>query len=164
MAGRERRLTKGEIELLREVFGSRISYEKVRVREGAGGNALAKIALRKPGNWAMTYLDTLHFNTGRFSEDFSVPGADGALLVHEATHVWQYSKLGLLPFALRYGWNFVACRFDQGAMYEYDAKTDFRTAALEAQARMVEHSWAWRGKPEGEALKARLAGTGLWPG
>lgn len=162
MAGKIRQLTKSEIELLREVFGNRISYEKVRLREGAGGHPLAMIALSRSGNWAMTYLDTIYFNDGRFRDDFAAPGEDGALLVHEMTHVWQYSKLGLMPFALRYGWNFIACRFDQGAMYKYDEGTQFKAAALEAQARMIEHSWVRRGTAEGEALKARLAGAGLW--
>lgn len=161
---KKRGLTAGERDLLREVFRDRIDYDRVRLQDGAGANPLARIALRSPKNWAMTYLGTIHFNKGHFREDFAAD-ADSkyqALLVHEVTHVWQYRRLGLVPFASRYGWNFIACEFSQDRLYDYDAKTDFGSATLEAQAQIVSHSWSLRGKPGAEALKAKLKGTGLY--
>jgi hypothetical protein len=162
MAGKTRGLTGGEIELLREVFGNAISYEKVRLRDGAGANPLARIAFMNSGNWAMTYLHTIHFNTGHFREDFSAAGENRSLLVHEATHVWQYSKLGVAHFALRYGWNFTSCHFDQHKMYDYGGAAHFDDATLEGQADMVSHYYNARKGKDGPALKAKLAGTGFY--
>lgn len=163
MAGRKRRLTAGEKELLRDVFRGMIDYDRIRLQDGAGRNPIALVALRSPKNWAMTYLSTIHYNKGRFRDDFSTgEDRDKALLVHEIAHVWQYTRLGLLPFGLRYGWNFVSCNFNQDRLYDYDAKTEFGSATLEAQARIVEHSWSLRGKPGGDALKQKLAKTGLY--
>jgi hypothetical protein len=162
MASKIRGLTRSEIELLREVFGNRISYERVRLREGAGGNPLARIALSRPGNWAMTYLHTVYFNDGRFRDDFAAPGEDAALLIHEAAHVWQYSKLGLLAFAARYGWNFVSCRFDQHRLYDYEEAPHFKDATLEGQAQMLGDYYKARKGTGGEVLKAKLAATGFY--
>lgn len=158
MGARQRGLTAGEIALLRGVFGDGISYEKVRLRDGAGLNPLAAIALRDPTNWAMTYLNTIHFNKGHFRDDFSADDSHKALLVHEATHVWQYNKMGVVPFALRYGWNFLSCEFDQHKMYDYGGAPHFKDATLEGQAQMVSHYFGSRS----EALKAKLARTGFY--
>jgi hypothetical protein len=163
MAGKKRGLTPGEKELLRDIFRGAIDYDRIRLQDGAGRNPLALIALRSPKNWAMTYLSTIHYNEGHFQDDFST-GDDRhkALLVHEVTHVWQYTRLGLAAFGLRYGWNFVSCEFDQDRLYVYDDKTEFGSATLEAQAQIVSHSWSLRGKPGSEALKKKLAKTGLY--
>jgi hypothetical protein len=162
MGGRQRGLTGGEIELLREVFGNKISYEKIRLHDGAGANPLARIAFLNSKNWAMTYLHTIHFNTGRYREDFSAAGENRSLLVHEATHVWQYSKLGAVHFAVRYGWNFTSCHFDQQKMYDYGGAAHFKDATLEGQADMVSHYYNARRGKDGEALKAKLARTGFY--
>jgi hypothetical protein len=161
---KKRGLTSGERELLREVFRGLIDYDRIRLQEGPGRNPLAAIALRSPKTWAMTYLDTIHFAEGHFRDDFSAgeDSAHKALLVHEAAHVWQYRSLGLIAFALRYGWNFIACEFNQDRLYVYDAETDFGSATLEAQAQMVSHSWSLGDKPGAEGLKAKLAKTGLY--
>jgi hypothetical protein len=161
--GKKRGLTAGEKELLSDIFRSGIDYDRIRLQDGAGTNPLAVIAMRSSKNWAMTYLSTIHYNKGHFHDDFSA-GEDRykALLVHEITHVWQYTQLGLAMFGIRYGWNFIACEFNQDRLYDYDAKTDFGSATLEAQAQIVSHSWSLRGKPGADALKAKLKGTGLY--
>lgn len=160
---KKRGLTIGERKLLSDIFRDSLNYDRIKLQDGAGRNPLALIALRSAKNWAMTYLSTIHYNKGHYREDFSV-GEDRykALLVHEVTHVWQYARLGLVAFGLRYGWNFVSCEFDQDRLYDYDAKTEFASATLEAQAEIVARSWSLGGKPGGEALKAKLLGTGIY--
>lgn len=163
MAANKRGLTAGERKLLGDIFRDTIEYDRITLQDGAGRNPLALVALRSPKHWAMTYRNTIHYNKGHLHDDFSAAeDRYQALLVHEVTHVWQYTRLGLLPFGLRYGWNFISCDFNQGRLYDYDAETDFGSATLEAQAQIVSHSWSLRGKPDGDALKAKLAGTGLY--
>lgn len=162
MAEKNRGLTAGEIELLREVFGEMLSYEKVRLRDGAGANPFARIAFLNSKNWAMTFLNTIHFNTGHFRDDFAASDDHRSLLVHEATHVWQYSKLGLLSFGLRYGKNFISCNFQQAQLYNYDKAGHFGDATLEGQAQMVSHYFKLRKSPEGPKLGAKLAKTGFY--
>ena len=163
MAAKKRGLTAGETKLLTEIFRDTIDYDRIRLQDGAGRNPLALIALRSSKNWAMTYLGTIHYNKGHFQDDFSAgEHRYQTLLVHEVTHVWQYTRLGLAAFGLRYGWNFVSCDFNQDRLYDYDAKTEFGSATLEAQAQIVSHSWSLRDKPGGGALKQKLVGTGLY--
>ena len=162
MAEKVRGLTKAEIELLREVFGNMISYEKVRLRDGAGANVPARIAFLNSKNWAMTFLNTIHFNAGHFHDDFALVQNHQSLLVHEATHVWQYNKLGLIPFGLRYGKNFIACNFNQARLYDYKEAPHFSQATLEGQAQMVSHYYTKRKSPDGAALREKLARTGFY--
>lgn len=162
MAGAVRILTSGEISLLREVFDQRLTYTKIRLRDGAGLNPIAAIAFRDAGNHAMTWLNTIHFNKGHYRPDFSTDDSGASLLVHEATHVWQYAELGLATFVLRYGKGLAGCSFDQHKMYDYSKDTHFRDATLEGQAQMVGHYFTLRRGSKGDALKQKLARTGFY--
>jgi hypothetical protein len=142
-----RALTEGEIELLKEGFGDRIDYERVRLRLGASRNAAAAAAFRN-GNSAITLRRNIYFRT-HYSENFSKADVLAqSLFHHEMTHVWQYAVLGVPRFLARYARDLVACRFNARAMYRYEeGETAFAGARLEAQAQMV-----------GDYCHARLVG------
>ena len=135
--GGARPLTTGEIELARRAFGGRIRYERVRIRDGAGGNPAAIVAFRN-GNWAITLRRTIRFGRG-YSVDFSTGGNPGKeLFLHEMTHVLQWAELGVVRFGLRYGRELASVRFDQRRLYHYEpGETPYSRATLEAEAQMV---------------------------
>lgn len=130
-----RKLTDGEIDLAREAFGARIDYGKVRLSDGPGSNAFAHIAFAK-GNPAITIGSRIYFKT-HYCPDFSAPGQNRRMFMHEMTHVWQYQTLGLAAFAARYGTEFLQVKGKPNDMYAYKAATRFDEAMLEAQAQMV---------------------------
>jgi hypothetical protein len=159
MAGEKRPLTAGEIEFLDEVFDGKVDYGRVTLHDGPGSNPFARLALRQQRVWAMTYRSAIHFNKGRYSRDFSAPGGDRRLLVHELVHVWQYAKLGLPAFAVRYGWNYLTCDCDPNRTYEHVNAAHFNDATLEGQASIVEEYF---GRRTDAGLKAKLARTGFF--
>jgi hypothetical protein len=130
-----------------EAFQGRIDSRKVRLVDGHDGNPLPRSAFRN-GNTAITLRKTIYFGR-HYREDFAAadPHSTG-LFLHEMTHVWQYARLGLARFYLRYASDLVACRFSARAMYRYaPGETRFADARLEAQAQMV-----------GDYCEARLTG------
>ncbi|HEX8450093.1 MAG TPA: hypothetical protein VF652_10935 [Allosphingosinicella sp.] len=142
-----RPLTPGEAGLVDEAFGGRFDSGKVRLVEGHDGNPFPRAAFRN-GNTAITLRKTVYFGS-HYSADFAWadPHACG-LFLHEMTHVWQYGRLGVARFFLRYGRELCACRFNARAMYRYvPGETRFAEARLEAQAQMV-----------GDYCEARLRG------
>jgi len=142
-----RALTAGEVESLRDAFGDRLPYDRVRLRLGHGGNAAAIAAFRN-GNTAITLRRTVYFRA-HYSDDFSQAAVEAqSLFHHEMVHVWQYAKLGTARFLARYARDLAACRFNARAMYRYEeGATPFAGARLEAQAEMV-----------GDYCRARLVG------
>jgi Domain of unknown function (DUF4157) len=162
--GRKRKLTAGEIALARAAFGGRIDYRRVRLVDGAAVNPVAGIAFFK-GHPAITLGSTIYFRRD-FCDDFSGPGPDAKLFMHEMTHVWQYRKMGRVRFLLRYARELAAAGFAPSAMYKYGwGRTRFGEAMLEAQAEMVaDYSEAlWSMNEAGKAVFARnLAGSGLY--
>jgi hypothetical protein len=142
-----RPLTAGETGLLDEAFHGRIDSAKVRLVDGHDDNPFPRAAFRN-GNTAITLRKTVYFGA-HYREDYA--GADPhacGLFLHEMTHVWQYRRLGLARFFLRYGRELCSCRFNAPAMYRYvPGETRFAQARLEAQAQMV-----------GDYCEARLAG------
>ncbi|HWT11622.1 MAG TPA: DUF4157 domain-containing protein [Allosphingosinicella sp.] len=153
-----RALTEGEVALARKAFGDRIDYDRVRICHGAGGNPAAALAFLSDRNDAITLVRTI-FCKGEPVADYS-SHAHKSLFIHEMTHVWQYQTLGVARFYLRYGREFVACRFDAKAMYRYEKGDPFDKAKLEAQAEMVRDY----GRDSAGMAKAApsLAGTGLY--
>jgi hypothetical protein len=142
-----RALTTHEIALLTDEFPPIMPYDRVRLRQGHGGNPAAMAAFRN-GNTAITLRRTVYFRTD-YSDDFAEAGvAAQSLFHHEMAHVWQYAKLGVARFLASYARDLVACRFRPSAMYLYDeGETPFARARLEAQAQMV-----------GDYCRARLVG------
>lgn len=161
-----RPLTAGEIAWARRAFGDSIPYPRITLIDGAGGNPAAMAAIRN-GNSAITLRRSIYFNPGCYLPDFGAakPTARG-LLIHELTHVWQYRRLGMPLFLLRYAREFAACGFVAGQMYEYEAGTArFGPARLEAQAQMVgDYAAALAAGDEGRRrqLAASLEGTGFF--
>ncbi len=132
-----RPLTAGEIGLLDEAFGGGIDCRRLRLVDGHDGNPLPRAAFRN-GNSAITLRKTIYFGRD-YRPDFAAadPHAIG-LFLHEMTHIWQYARLGLARFALRYARDLAACRLSARAMYRYvPGETRFAEARLEAQAQMV---------------------------
>jgi len=158
-AAERRALTKGEVALAREAFGAAIDYDRIAICAGAGGNPVAWLAFCH-GNPAITLVGTIHLRAGP-AADFSAAGEEElTLFMHEMTHVWQYRRLGLLPFLLRYGRDFLRCGLRAAAMYRYAAGVDsFAAARLEAQADMIGHySRALR---RGDAVALEILGRNL---
>jgi len=151
-----RPLTQGEMTLLTATFGA-LALERVRLCAGPGLNPFAEVALGLEDVSAVTLIRTIFFK-GRLADDFS-KGPNRALFLHEMTHVWQYQKLGVLRFALRYLWEFATRGFSREALYDYQpGETAFADATLEAQAQMVEH---YERGADRALLDRNLAGSGL---
>ncbi|MEA3011210.1 MAG: hypothetical protein QOJ91_2902 [Sphingomonadales bacterium] len=160
-----RGLTPGEIALLREAFGDRMDYGKIRLRSGAGRNAAAIAAFRK-GNVAITLGRSVYFRT-QYSDDFAEAEVFAqSLFHHEIVHVWQYATLGKARFLARYARELAACRFNALAMYRYEEGiTRFARARLEAQAQMIGDYCLARliGDEARQArLERNLEGSGFW--
>lgn len=161
-----RPLTANEIALCRSIFPDELPYAAVRLCDGPGGNPAAQIAFRRR-NTAITLRRTLYFRV-RYCPDFS-EGDERAqhLFIHEMTHVWQWHRLGVVRFLLRYARELLARKGDANAMYVYErGVTPFGEAMLEAQAQMAgDYRWVVITKDEKE--KARIAknlvGSGLFP-
>ncbi len=155
--GARRPLTQGERSLVTATFGP-LALERVRLCAGPGLNPFAEVALGMENVDAITLIRTIFFKD-KLADDFSTAGAR-ALFLHEMTHVWQYQKLGVLRFALRYLWEFVTRGFSREALYAYrPGETAFVDATLEAQAQMVED---YEGAADRALLDRNLAGSGLY--
>lgn len=160
---KQRKLAPGEIRLARTVFADKIDYSSVKLSDGPGNQPLAYIAFGK-GNSAITVGSSIYFKAD-YCVDFSAPGRNRKVFVHEMTHVWQYQTMGLAAFAARYGADFLAAKGKPDAMYKYQPTTAFGAAMLEAQAEMTADygaaSWAHDAKRLA-ALAANLAGSGFY--
>ena len=161
MADRTRSLTQGEVALCRSVFPEPLPYADLRLVEGAAVNDVAEAAFRN-GNTAITLRRTVYFRS-HYCEDFSAASPEARrLFVHEMVHVWQWRKLGVLRFLLRYLRDLAACRFDAHAMYRYESdERPFARARLEAQAEMV-GDLQLPNLPHRRLVEARLAGSGFY--
>jgi hypothetical protein len=160
-----RRLSAGEIALLRSCFGDRIDYASVRLIDGAAGNPLAAIAFRS-GNHAITLGRSIRYAPGIYREDYACGDPYFiSLLLHEVTHVWQWAVLGRARFVVRYGWNFATAGFRPARAYLYRDDTSFAAARIEAQAQMVgDYCLALQRNdaPLQRRLARNLAGSGLY--
>jgi hypothetical protein len=146
-------LTPAEQALARQVFGSGIRPERVRI--------FAQPILPRPftpGSAGIVYpvMESLtDFTEG------ALP--DQATLVHELTHVWQAQHGVILPIAkLQAG--------DSDAAYRYDLDTQtFPQMNIEQQARVVEHDFVLSrqetlltGRPPPFAKDKYAAQRGYW--
>ena len=159
-----RGLTTAEIALARKAFGDGIEYRRVRLVDGPGANLAARLAFAK-GNSAITLGSTVRFRHD-YRPDFGVPDTNPNGFLHEMTHVWQFQRLGVTWFLLRYAKELAAVGARPRRMYDYQpGRTRFGAAMLEAQAQMVgdygEALWTGR-EPDRSALAASLAGSGLY--
>ena len=160
---RIRALTAGEIALCRSIFPDDLPYAEVRLVEGAAVNDVAEMAFRN-GNGAITLRRTIYFSHDYCADFSSADAGRRALFVHEMTHVWQWRRLGVPLFLLRYVRDLVACGGDARAMYRYEADRPglpFARSRLEAQAEMV-GDYLIPGHPRRDLIAAKLTGTGLY--
>jgi hypothetical protein len=159
-----RTLTPNEIALARTAFAGKIDYARVVLNDGPGTEALAHIAFAK-GNSAITVESSIYFKAD-YCPDFSAPGRNRQVFIHEMTHVWQYQTMGLGAFALRYGADLLAAKGKPDAMYDYTpGTTRFGAAMLEAQAQMTcDYAAAFWAKDTKRLAKlaANLAGSGFY--
>lgn len=80
----DRNLTPGEIAMLREVYGGRIPYSRVKVHPH-------RLTWPFPNDRAMAPNGELYFPGGEYVADFSAPGVDLAhksTLIHEGAHLY----------------------------------------------------------------------------
>ncbi len=78
-----RPLTRGEIDLVRFVFGEALQVEKIRI--------VAHRAILK--HYAMSPNGYIYFNPADWCEDFSqLSVAKQSWLIHELAHVWQIQQ------------------------------------------------------------------------
>ena len=98
-----RALSPWEIDQARRVFGDTIDWAKVRIVEGAGWPRLLSSSaarLRRqagPAHNAVTLGHRIYFSRKLHTQPHEAPAqrrADLAWLVHELTHVWQFSRFG----------------------------------------------------------------------
>ena len=161
---KQRGLVSGEIALAQAAFATRIDYSRVKLSDGPGNNPFAHMAFAK-GNPAITIGSTVYFKQD-YGPDFSAPGCNRKCFIHEMTHIWQYRKLGMPAFFLRYGEDLLMAGGRPDDMYDYVAGADrFEDAMLEAQAEMVcDYAEAlWTGnEARRNQLAANLAGSGLY--
>jgi hypothetical protein len=161
-----RPLTSKEIALCRSIFPDELPYAAVRLCDGPGSNLAAKKAFGRK-NTAITLRRKIYFRV-RYRADFT-EGDERAqhLFVHEMTHVWQWHRLGVVRFLLRYARELLGCRGDANAMYKYDrGVTSFAKAMLEAQAQMAgDYRWVviTQDDEQKALIEKSLAGSGLFP-
>ncbi len=150
-AGGERALTKGEVALVRSVFGDAIDTAPVRVRR-------RKWFLFQPRLVIMAPCGHLHFHPKNhtYSDDFSgESSALKGLFIHEMVHVWQAQVKGRFYLPLM---RHPFCRYH----YTYRPGRAFSRYGIEQQAEIVRHAFMARigqpvpGAPEPELLEALL--------
>lgn len=161
-----RPLTAKEIALCRSIFPDELPYAAVRLCDGPGSNPAAKRAFGRK-NTAITLRRKIYFRV-RHCGDFTEGDVRAQhLFVHEMTHVWQWHRLGVVRFLLRYGRELLACKGVAGDMYKYErGVTPFAEAMLEAQAEMAgDYRWVVVTGDEKEkaAIARNLAGSGFFP-
>ena len=128
-----RRLTVGELEAARGVFGAAIDWDRVRIH--ARG-----FTPFQPQRVAVSPLGAVHYRRADCLADFSTCWSDMAWLIHELAHVWQY-QTGVLVI-LRGLWE---RRYEYGVL---DPAKPLHRYGIEQQAAIVE-DWFWltRGVP-----------------
>jgi len=156
-----RPLTAGEIALCRSVFPDPLPYDDVRLWDGPAVNDIAERAFHNR-NTAITLRRTIYFRV-HFCRDFAAAGDhQRELFLHEMTHVWQWYRLGVPRFLLRYAGDLIACRGSAAAMYAYrDDGVAYHRCRLEAQAQLV-GDYQIAGHQRRPLIAKKLAGTGLY--
>lgn len=131
-------LTDDERALLRSVFGDALDVSRLRLRHGG------------IPSWGSTRAigDTVYFQRSTRFAEIRTTRAGQALLVHEATHVWQYQTVGW-RYAVGSCWDqlraFLRTGDRHGAyVYVLDAARPLMSYGYEQQAQMVQERWQGR--------------------
>jgi len=152
-------LTKDEIAEVKEVFGDKIDYSKVKIITGKDMTLWGKILTS--GGAALTWGNTIYFpnknpdgskcdGEGGTCYDFNSLEQGKEWLTHEMTHVYQYQKSGW-GYVPKSVWEHITKGKDA---YNYDkdlsADKDFSDYGIEQQAMMVEDYFRYlMGEKEG---------------
>ncbi|MBM3596475.1 MAG: vgr related protein [Alphaproteobacteria bacterium] len=155
--GGERPLTAGEIALVREIFGSAVDCERVRIRRRRWFPFQPRCVTMAP----MGYLH-FHPRSESYCEDFALaPMEAQGLFIHEMTHVWQTQTMGrwYLPM-----WRNFSRRYD----YCLKPGWPLERYGIEQQAEIVRHAfllrkgWKLAGVADASAynLLVKLPGSG----
>jgi hypothetical protein len=131
--GGERRLTDGEIALVRSVFGNAIACGRVTIRR-------RKFFPLQPRQITMAPRGHLYFHPlgDAYSDDFSTqPLLRQGLFIHEMTHVWQTQTRG--------EWYLILHR-QPFSRYSYSLMPGWRLEryGIEQQAEIVRHAFLLR--------------------
>ena len=162
-----RGLTANERRAILEAFPD-LDISQAAIVNGAGGSTKAALALYVAGASAITLGDTVFANPNQFDNDWSDRAGQRALLVHEFTHVYQYTHYGqvtvereIIAQAMRYG--------SEEAYNYYNRANHFNDELWEGQAKMVQHYTFVRqtGRLLDHSLsraelERRLLGTGIY--
>ncbi|RYG28291.1 MAG: vgr related protein [Burkholderiales bacterium] len=132
-AGGERGLTRGEVALVRSVFGIAIDCSGVRLKR-------KRWFPLQPASTVMAPRGNIHFHPAspHYCDDFAhAPIAAQGLFIHEMTHVWQSQTKGrwYLPL-MRHPW----CRYD----YRLTPGWHLTSYGIEQQAEIVRHAFMLR--------------------
>ena len=146
--GSSRRLTGGEVALVRSVFGYAIDPEPVRI-------VARKWWPLQPRGIAMAPDGKIWFHPASewLSDDFSgEPLGTQGLFVHEMVHVWQVQRWGRWYLILH---RHPFCRY----RYRFEPGRPFHRYGIEQQAEMVRHLFLLRrgAAPAGAATFDELA-------
>ena len=122
-----RALTRGELRMIEQMFGSLPGIDRARVFP-------RNFWWPYPNKRAMAPNGNIYFPGTEYREDFSlssVPLALRALFMHEATHLYQWYGLGQ--------WVFIRGPFDRQYDYELVAGRALKDYRLEQMGKIVEH-------------------------
>lgn len=127
-----RRLTDGEIELARSIFGDSIDYARVTVTDD-------KYVFFQPKGVAMTPNGSLYMNGCYYADYAAESSYTRGFFIHEMTHVWQFQNKVLNPVAAAAELN-LKHKFNYEAAYDFhlDEKKDLTQYNMEQQASIVE--------------------------
>jgi hypothetical protein len=131
-------LTKDEIAQVKEVFGDKIDYSKVKIITGKDMTLWGKILTS--GGAAVTWGNTIYFpNNSKGDTEYNFNDFQGKeWLTHEMTHVYQYQKSGW-GYVPKSVWEQIT-KGENAYTYDKDlsAEKDFPKYNIEQQAVMVE--------------------------
>ena len=131
--GGERRLTDGEVELAKTIFGNAIDYSKVKIWR-------KKWWPFQPRRITMAPRGHLHFHPqgDSYCDDFSQASISlKGFFIHELVHVWQSQKYGSWYLPLR---RHPFCRYD----YSLKPGWPLERYGIEQQAEIVRHAFMLR--------------------
>ena len=134
-----RPLNQREIKFLEPIFGTQITYEKVRIIDGGGINFIANI-VHLTNYDAIVMGNKIYVKKCEFRDDYCENPTHLGFFAHEMTHVWQYQN------ALKMRWLFkgisiainsliIANPYDISGLNE---KSDFNRLGFEQQAMVVQ--------------------------
>lgn len=130
---KSRKLTDGEIDLAKSVFGDAVDYAAVRIVNG-------KFAFFQSKHTSMAPDGNIYMAASLRADDYSREDpVTQSVFIHEMAHVWQYQNKILHP--LKTGAKLMlrhAFRYRSAYPYRLDAKKDLTDYNMEQQASIIQ--------------------------